>query len=96
MGIGNNVSLEYHEMDFEDCEQAALIIDGATPLPENPITLRVVDAQGDLHTEMVTFTGTGRSEQRFVLPVPKGLCTVTFVFLPGSNFDFYTFRFEKV
>ncbi len=94
-GIGNNVSFEYGEMDFEDCEQAALIIDGATPLPENPITLRMVDAQGNQHTEMVAFTGTGRGEQRFALSVPKGMCTVTFVFLPGSNFDFYTFRFEK-
>jgi len=54
------------------------------------------DAQGNEHTEMVTFKGDqGRSVQSFPVKVPKGVCTVTFVFLPGSNFDFYSFRFEK-
>lgn len=96
MGIGNNVSLEYHEMDFEDGGRATLVITGATPLRENPITLRMVDADGCECTEMVTFAGgEGRSEQRFTLAVPRGLCSLTFVFLPGSNFDFHSFRFEK-
>ena len=96
MGIGNNVSLEYHEMDFEDCGRATLVITGATPLRENPITLRMVDADGCECTEMVTFAGgEGRSEQRFTLTVPQGVCSLTFVFLPGSNFDFHFFRFEK-
>ncbi|MBE5802697.1 MAG: DUF4982 domain-containing protein [Clostridiales bacterium] len=95
-GIGNNVSFEYREMDFEDSMQAVLVIDGATPLVGNPITIRMQDAQGNEYTEMVTFTGgKGRSEQRFAIAVPNGMCTVTFVFLPGSNFDFYSFRFEK-
>lgn len=95
-GIGNNVSFGYQEMDFEDAEKAVLVIDGATPLTENPITIRMQDAHGHEHTEMVTFKGGDeRSTQRFTLSVPGGMCSVTFVFLPGSHFDFYGFRFEK-
>ncbi len=94
-GIGNNVSFEYREMDFEDCHQAVLVIDGETPLAENPITIRMQNAQGQQRTEMVVFKGGARGEQRFPISVEAGLCSVTFVFLPGSNFDFYTFRFEK-
>ena len=95
-GIGNNVSFGYQEMDFEDCTEAALVIDGATPLAENPITIRMQDAAGNERTELVTFKGgDGRSQQCFTVQVPQGVCSVTFVFLPGSNFDFYSFRFEK-
>ena len=54
------------------------------------------DAAGNERTELVTFKGgDGRSQQRFTVQVPQGVCSVTFVFLPGSNFDFYSFRFEK-
>ena len=95
-GIGNNVSLRYDEMDFEGCDEVTLVIDGATPLPENPITLRMQSSDGGEHTEMVTFRGgEGRGEQRFAVSVPGGVCSLTFVFLPGSCFDFYTFRFER-
>ena len=95
-GIGNNVSFGYQEMDFEDCTEAAVVIDGATPLAENPITIRMQDVLGNERTEMVAFKGgDGRGQQRFTVSVPQGVCSVTFVFLPGSNFDFYSFRFEK-
>ncbi len=96
-GIGNNVSFGYLEMDFEERDKATLVLEGATPLAENPITIRMQDAQGNEHTEMVTFKGgEGRCTQRFPVKVPMGVCSVTFVFLPGSNFDFYSFRFEKM
>jgi hypothetical protein len=31
----------------------------------------------------------------FPVRTPGGLCSVTFVFLPGSAFDFEAFRFEE-
>ena len=34
-------------------------------------------------------------EQTFSVRVLPGECTVSFVFLPGSRFDFYGFQFEK-
>jgi beta-galactosidase len=95
-GIGNNVSFRYEEMDFEGCSEAVLVIDGATPLAENPITLRMQTSDGGERTEMVVFRGgKGRCEQRFAVSVPGGVCSLTFVFLPGSCFDFYSFRFER-
>jgi hypothetical protein len=95
-GIGNNVSFRYEEMDFEGCSEAVLVIDGATPLAENPITLRMQTSDGGERTEMVAFRGgKGRCEQRFAVSVPGGVCSLTFVFLPGSCFDFYSFRFER-
>ncbi len=95
-GIGNNVSFLYNELDFGELTEAVLVIDGYTPLEENPITLRMQNADGGERTEMVTFAGTGkRGEQRFAVAVEKGVSSLTFVFLPGSNFDFYSFRFEK-
>ena len=37
-----------------------------------------------------------RGEQTFTVDAPKGLCEVSFVFLPGSSFDFYGFHFAPV
>ncbi|MBR2942324.1 MAG: DUF4982 domain-containing protein [Clostridia bacterium] len=92
-GIGNNVSLVFERMDFGDVTRAALLITGTTPLAQNPITIRIQSIGGGEITEIAEFTGSS-AQQRFALRVPGGLCTVTFVFLPGSQFDFEGFRFE--
>jgi len=91
--IGNNVSLVFERMDFGDVTRAAVRITGATPLAKNPITIRIQSADGGEVTEIAEFAG-GSAQQRFALRVPGGPCTVTFVFLPGSQFDFEGFRFE--
>ncbi len=95
MDIGNNVSLIYENMDFGDVTHASLTIDGRTPLPENPITLRFQNAEGETLTALAQFRGTARCQQVFETEVLPGVCTVTFVFLPGCQFDFYSFRFAK-
>ncbi len=92
--IGNNVSLTWEEMDFGDRREAELILDGATPLAENAVTVRMENDQGENLTELVTFRGGEEGEQRFRIRVPGGVCRVSFVFLPGSRFDFHSFRFE--
>ena len=94
-GIGNNVSLVFERMDFGDCRKAMLEIAGATPLEKNPITVRIQNEAGEETTEIAEFTGCGGACQRFAVGTPGGKCTVTFVFLPGSDFDFEGFRFEK-
>ncbi len=94
MDIGNNVSFQYDNMDFGDAGDALLTIDGCTPLSENPITIRIHSADGEA-TALASFLGGERREQQFRLSGLKGLCSVTFVFLPGSQFDFYGFRFER-
>ena len=95
-GIGNNVTLDFAHMEFSRKGEARLILTGATPLPENAVHVRVTGADGDALTSMCLFRrcDTPR-EQTFAVSVPEGPCAVSFVFLPGSNFDFYGFRFEE-
>ena len=92
--IGNNVSLVFERMDFGSCENAVLALHGSTPLKANPITVRVQNEAGDEVTEVADFQN-GAQRQTFTVPVLPGVCTVTFEFLPGSQFDFYGFAFSK-
>ena len=93
--IGNNVSLVYDGMDFGYARRARLTIDAATPLPANPITVRFQNDAGQELTALAQFQGTGRREQTFDVEVLPGVCTVSFVFLPGSQCDFYAFQFAE-
>ncbi len=94
-GIGNNVSLVFDHMDFGDCTHATLCLDGCTSLSTNPVTIRFTNADGEQLTSLAQFAGTQRSTQSFDLSVLRGECSVAFVFLPGSQFDFYGFTFLK-
>lgn len=91
--IGNNVTLTFNAMDFGKGGKYRLMLDGATPLPVNTVSLRVVNEQGETAVTTCAFPKSERSEQAFDVDAPKGLCEVSFVFLPGSSFDFYGFRF---
>lgn len=93
--IGNNVSLVYGNMDFGEASHAVLCIDGSTPMERNPITIRFQNEAGESLTTLAQFTGTECGEQRFPVEVLSGVCSVTFVFLPGCQFDFYAFRFVQ-
>ena len=93
--IGNNVTLVYGGMDFGEAERARLTIDGGTALRENPVTIRYRSEDGRELTALAGFIGGGRSRQTFEVAVLPGMCEVSFVFLPGSRFDFYGFRFER-
>lgn len=93
--IGNNVSLVYDNMDFGDAKAALLTIDGCTPLTENPITIRFRNEAGETLTALAQFKGGERGKQTFEVEVMPGVCTVSFVFLPGSRFDFFGFSFRQ-
>ncbi len=93
--IGNNVSLVYENMDFGDATHARLTIDGYTPLKENPITIRLQNEAGESVTSLAQFKGAARGAQSFPVEVLPGVCTVSFVFLPGCQFDFNGFRFDQ-
>lgn len=94
MDIGNNVSLMYEGMDFGPARRARLMIEGATPLTVNPITIRFQNEEGESLMALAEFRGTGRRQQFFDVDTLPGVCTVNFVFLPGSQFDFYRFQFS--
>lgn len=93
-GIGNNVSLEYADMDFGEKGISRIVICGRTPLANNTIHVRFVGEEGSVnqivefpHEEEYTAHG-------FELQPVKGVQKVVFVFLPGCDFDFEWFRFE--
>ena len=95
LGIGNNVSLVFGALDFGKGGPRRLTLRGATDLAETTVSLRFRDGSGEQSAAILPFKG-GREEQAFIVTVPGGLCEMSFVFLPGSRFDFYAFRLEEI
>lgn len=94
-GIGNNVSLEFDDMDFTTEGTTKLVIYGHSPIDKNTIHIRFAGDEGE-HTQIVEFTQSeGYEEREFELERITGKRKVTFVFLPGSQFDFGWFRFMR-
>lgn len=93
--IGNNVTLIWNDMDFGGGGDVLLEIEGRTKLPVNTINIRVKNKQGKEVLSVAEFDGKRYDIQRFRIKVPAGNCTVSFVFLPGSSFDFDAFRFQR-
>ena len=94
--IGNNVTLSFHNLEFESTGERTLQIDGFTPLETNAISVRITGPDGQAVTSMCRFAGSAEmSSQRFSVQVPQGMCTVSFIFLPGCQFDFTGFQFLK-
>ena len=94
-GIGNNVTLIWNDMDFGEGGETLLEIEGRTKLPVNTISIRIRNKQGKEILSVAEFHGKLHGIQQFRVNVPDGNCTVSFVFLPGSSFDFDAFRFQK-
>jgi beta-galactosidase len=94
-GIGNNVSLEFEEMDFTSEGCTKIVIKGRSPIDKNTIHIRFANQDGESN-QLVDFTQSDEYEKRvFELERLTGVQKVTFIFLPGSNFDFGWFRFER-
>jgi beta-galactosidase len=94
-GIGNNVSLEFEQMDFTSEGTSKLVIYGRSPIDKNTIHVRFEDAEGQTN-QIVEFSHSdGYKESVFELEKITGIKKVTFIFLPGCNFDFGWFRFEQ-
>ncbi|MCR5214961.1 MAG: DUF4982 domain-containing protein [Eubacterium sp.] len=93
-GIGNNVLLDFGEFDFGDVGPSRLIIEGRSRLTLNSIH---VDFKGDVNIKkLCEFEGCENYEEKsFMLENIRGKVRVSFTFLPGSNFDFKSFRFEQ-
>lgn len=93
-GIGNNVSLEYADMDFGEQGVSRITICGRTPLANNTIHVRFVGEEGSVN-QIVEFPHEKEyTAHSFDLQPVKGVQKVVFVFLPGCDFDFEWFRFE--
>ena len=94
--IGNNVTLIFRGMNFMADESYRLLLRGRTELKINAVTVRIKNGNGVETVSIANFRGDGGDEQVFGVQVPGGECTVSFIFLPGSSFDFESFRFVRM
>ncbi|MBW7453847.1 glycoside hydrolase family 2 TIM barrel-domain containing protein [Paenibacillus sepulcri] len=94
-GIGNNVSLEFEQMDFTSEGAAKLVVYGQSPIDKNTIHIRFANEDGESN-QLIEFTHSGGYEERvYDLEKITGSQKVTFIFLPGSHFDFGWFQFMR-
>lgn len=94
LDIGNNVSLVFQALDFGQKGCRRITIRGRTALENNSIHIRFRGEDGE-EWRIVEFTRQEDwGEQSFALEPVYGMQDVTFLFLPGSRFDFGAFRFE--
>lgn len=92
-GIGNNVSLVFRGMDFGAQGFTGIAIRGRSKLENNTIHLRF-ESGGETRRRVVEFAGCDDYETRvFPLEPVTGCQDVTFLFLPGCDFDFMEFKF---
>jgi beta-galactosidase len=71
------------------------VVFGRSPIDKNTIHIRFASEAGETN-QLVEFTQSENYEERvFELDKITGIQKVTFIFLPGSNFDFGWFRFER-
>lgn len=95
LDIGNNVTIEFHDMDFGEIGSTRLTICGKSHIPCNTIQIRFHGSSGSM-IHMVEFTKTDlECEKTFSIPRITGLQSVSFVFLPGCNFDMHWIQFHK-
>lgn len=94
IGIGNNVLINFSEMDFET-GTTKITVCGKTPNEINTIQIRYNDDNGIQQTQLLEFPNTSDYEEiSFDIEKIEGVRDISFVFLPGSSFDFKWFRFE--
>lgn len=112
--IGNNVNLDFENMNFGTATATKLTICGKSNIENNTINLKLFNEDGSSTTHVIEFARTNNlqanqqaqsqqpapqnscyEEKTFSLPPITGKKKVSFVFLPGCNFDFKWFRFDE-
>ena len=98
-GIGNNVNLDFSNMDFGLEGAKSITICGKSNTENNSINLKFFakdeNAAEKSSTQVIEFAHTEDYEEKtFEISKITGNQQVSFVFLPGCNFDFKWFRFN--
>ena len=92
--IGNNVTLDFDNMNFENNPCSRITICGRSLKQNNTINIKFFNNDGSSETQSVEFNeSSDYEEQTFDLNEFKCNQKVSFIFLPGSNFDFKWFKF---
>ncbi len=93
--IGNNVVISFNDMDFGSGTTRVTIC-GRTPNEVNSIQFRNTGDDGLQKSCVIEFEKADEyTERSFELAPMIGVNNVSFVFMPGSNFDFAWVKFEK-
>lgn len=94
-GIGNNVNLDFDHMDFGETKATKLTICGKSNTENNSINVKFFGSNGINKTQVIEFVHTDDYEEKtFEIEPVSGEQKVSFVFLPGCNFDFKWFKFQ--
>ena len=93
-GIGNNVTLAFENIDFGDAGTTEVTICGRAPEGTNTIHLRFKNDSEEIKEILEFKQSSEYEEQSFKIAKRMGIWNVSYVFLPGSNFDFRSFRFK--
>jgi beta-galactosidase len=93
--IGNNVTLEFDNMDFGAEGFRSIIICGRSHIEHNMIHIRFEGTESEI-LRIANFPySEDYAEKEFIIDDVTGLQKVIFLFLPGSRFDFKWFRFTQ-
>jgi beta-galactosidase len=94
-GIGNNVNLDFNDMNFGENSATSLTVCGKSNTENNTINIKFFDSDGKSTTQVIEFSHTDKyEEKKFEIESVKGNKKISFVLLPGCNFDFKWFKFE--
>ena len=94
-GIGNNVNLDFKDMNFGDKSAKSITICGRSNNDNNTINIKYFDSDNKSTTEVIEFEHTEDYEEKtFKIKSVSGKKNISFVFLPGCDFDFKWFKFE--
>ena len=89
------ILLRFDRMDFGETGCCGIRITGRSPLPANTVHLMFAAADGGETERRVVEFGPQADwgEQTFTFEPVTGARQVTFLFLPGTQFDFDSFTF---
>jgi len=91
--IGNNVSLEFGNLDFNQYGTTKLMVFGRSPIDKNTIHIHFEGDNASSNQIIDFYRSEDYEERMFNIEKVSGVQKVTFIFLPGSNFDFGWFKF---
>ena len=91
--IGNNVSLDFSAMNFEERRAKKITICGFAH-GDNTLNILFKSESESARCVLNFPSSDDYTERSFDIEGLRGSCTVSFVFLPGSNFDFKYFQFS--
>ena len=82
-------------MNFGEKYATSIIICGKSNIENNTINIKFYNADNKITTQIIEFSYTEDfEEKRFEIEPINGDKKISFVFLPGCNFDFKWFQFE--